>query len=86
MYEHLDEIKKWQEMAQQEISEDKSEKKSEEKKPSKQDVIDWLEENPNPSDDQVEAAAKEMGWSYPGMEEVIFRLASEYVKSMSSEE
>jgi hypothetical protein len=43
-------------------------------------VMDWLEENPDPSDDEVHALAEEIGMEPDDLEEVIYELATEHAE------
>lgn len=53
---------------------------NEAKTPTREDVIAWLKENPNPKDSQVHAWAEELNYDTHKLESIIYTLASDYAK------
>lgn len=70
----------------EEEKEDKNMKEKGTKKPSEKDVISFLKDNPNPDDDNVHDWANENGYEIHGLETIIYKLATKYVKSLDKEE
>lgn len=58
----------------------------EKKVPSKEVVIEWFKENPNPSDKEVHKWAKENNFDTHKLEGVIYSLVTEYIESMDEDE
>jgi len=59
---------------------------SEKKVPSKDAVLEWFKENPNPSDKEVHAWAEENDFDTHKLESVIYSLVTEYIKVLEGED
>jgi hypothetical protein len=52
---------------------------------TRQRVLDWFVENPNPDDDALHAWAEEMGWDEHEVEEQVYRILTDYALMLKKE-
>ena len=64
---------------------EEEEEESSGKKPTRQNVIDYLKENPNPSDDEFHDWAEGEGFNVHEAEAAVYALATEHVKMLDKE-
>ena len=89
---YYDDVLKWRELVENMDENDEEENNEEEAKPKNgkackdEDVIEFLKENPNPSDDDVHDWAEEKGFDIHKLESIFYKLATKYVQSMEKEE
>lgn len=60
--------------------------KDEKKAPSKESVIEWFKDNPNPSDKEVHKWTEESNYDTHKLEGVIYSLVTEYIESMDDDD
>lgn len=52
---------------------------------TRQRVLDWIAENPNPDDDALHDWADEMGWEHDEVEEMAYRILTDYALMLKKE-
>jgi len=65
-----------------EDSESKPESKEKENVPTKEQLINWLRDNPDPEDEDLHKWVEENGWDIHEVEDMMYKIATKHVKEV----